>query len=190
MKSNLSLKIYSPHCPFFVGGVQANWAAISIATKTSEKATLESLLSGTSSTNQDWTTSLWYWRHLDGKITVGSRKRVHRLWSSYVLRVFKKRDDWQVCHQHIYKHTCYVFPPQARIWVRRADWTSVFPLWEKIKSILRDKLALWPLYLLKPQFMLCLFGQFKCCKPGFVSTVKHLINHLSGFSLWINVFQV
>lgn len=62
--------ICSLFCPFPGGGVQANWAATSIATKTSEKATLESLLSGTLSTSLDWTTSLWYWRHLDGKITL------------------------------------------------------------------------------------------------------------------------
>lgn len=39
-------------------------------------------------------------------------------------------------------HDCYVFSPQARIWVCRADWTSLFPLREEIKSTLTVVLAL------------------------------------------------
>lgn len=66
--------------------LQVNSAATSIATKTSAKVTLESLLSETLSTSPNWTTSRWYWRHLDGEITAETRSLSanHRYISLYI----------------------------------------------------------------------------------------------------------
>lgn len=113
---------------FFLCNLKVNLAVTWIGMKISVKVTLESLHFKKLSMSPGWTTSLWSWRHPDGEMvveTVGLFVVYGNVFYSFpkqeLLILFSGSSlTWLLCSS-----------PQAWIWIRWADWSSPFPVWEK-----------------------------------------------------------
>lgn len=161
--------------------------------KTLGKATLESQLSRTLSTSQDWTTSLWYWRHLDGETTAETRKRMLPSPTGFSVYLNEILCKWksEPLHFRVFRFSFNVtvmsFSQQAGIRVCRADWTSLFSLWEKIKSAFTDE-SLLETWGLKTHGSHVWIEELKCqrTKVVVVNADRESVLLLS----WINMLQV